>query len=234
MSVIRTVVLSSLVRYSPMCWLINNQIMSCLTVSWMCRYIIQWNLAWPAPSLELDVSTTINSYHVSIFSYCTTIIAIYAYHFYVTIVTVHLYLLYYYYYLFLAAEDGSNYQYEIIFDEPFTGGHTWRCGAGKGYCLSASSFVNISYGKRLETSKKGGRRSLPANLLPQGTTYQADQVDYGYSPKANTRVNQKFERSPKQNHSKKPEKQSYDRVEVRLLKRPAEKSMCIMCGVCSI
>ena len=82
-------------------------------------------------------------------------------------------------------------------------------------------------------SKKGGRRSLPANLLPQGTTYQMDQVDYGYSPRANSRANQKFERSPKQNRSNKPEKQSYDRVEVRLLKRPTEKSVhyyvCVWC-----
>lgn len=130
-------------------------------------------------------------------------------------------------YLFLATEDGSNYQYEIIFDEAFTGGHTWRCGAGKGYCLSASSFVNISHGKRLEERKKGGRLSLPANLLPQGTTYPMDRVDYGYSPRANnSRANQKLEKSPKQSRSKKTEKQSYDKVEVRLLKRPTDnKSM---------
>ena len=115
----------------------------------------------------------------------------------------------------------------------------WRCGASKGYCLGASSFVNISYGRRLEASKKGGRRSLPANLLPQGTTYQMDQVDYGHSPRAyqklekspkqnySNRANQKLEKSPKQSYSKKIEKQSYDKVQVRLLKRPSDKSMHI-------
>ena len=155
-------------------------------------------------------------------------------------------------YLFLATEDGSNYQYEIVFDEPFTGGHKWRCGAGKGYCLGASSFVNISYGKRLEASKKGGRRSLPANLLPQGTAYQMDHVDYGHSPRAYNRANQKsekspkqnyssektpkqnysLEKSPKQNYSKKVEKQSYDKVQVRLLKRPNDKSMHMQTPCC--
>ena len=129
-------------------------------------------------------------------------------------------------YLFLASEDGSNYQYEIVFDESFTGGHTWRCGAGKGYCLSASSFVNISHGNRLEERKKGGRLSLPANFMPQGTTYSRDQVDYRYSPRANNKTVQKLEKFPRQSHAKKPGKQSYDKVEVRLLKRPTDnKSM---------
>lgn len=128
-------------------------------------------------------------------------------------------------YLFLASEDGSNYQYEIIFDEPFTGGHTWRCGTNKGYCLSASSFVNLSYGRRLEISKKGGRPLLPRNWLPQGTTYQ---VNYGHLRRASNRTNQKLEKSPKQNRSsKKPEKQSLDKVEVRVLKRPTDKSIYI-------
>ena len=133
-------------------------------------------------------------------------------------------------YLFLASEDGSNCQYEIIFDEAFTGGHTWRCGANKGYCLAASSFVNISYGRRLEANKKGEKLPLPGNWLPQGTAYPVDQVNRGNSPRANNRTNQKLKRSPKQNRSsKKPEKQSPDKVEVRILKRPSDKSMYMLC-----
>ena len=141
-------------------------------------------------------------------------------------------------YLFLANPDGSDYQYEIVFDEAFAGGHTWRCGAGKGYCLSTASFVNISHGNRQEERKKGGRLSLPANFMPQGTTYSADQVDYRYySPKANSKTVQKLEKIPKQSHAKKSAKQSYDKVEVRLLKRPTDnKSMHQICEYkhCSI
>ena len=68
-------------------------------------------------------------------------------------------------------------------------------------------------------------------MLPRGTTYPMDQVDYRHSPRGNGKVNQKLEKSPKQNRSKKsekysPEKQSYDKVEVRILKRPTDdKSM---------
>lgn len=86
-------------------------------------------------------------------------------------------------------------------------------------------------------SKKGGRRSLPANWLPQGTTYSMDEVDLGYSPRASgSRANLKSEKTPKQNRSKKPEKQSPNKVEVRILKRSPDKSMhvCEIQPVCSI
>lgn len=62
--------------------------------------------------------------------------------------------------------------------------------------------------------------------LPQGTTFLMDEVGYEYPPRANNnRAIKKLERSPKQNHNKTPVKQSYDKVEVRLLKRSADKGM---------
>jgi len=130
----------------------------------------------------------------------------------------------------LASEDGPDQQYEIVFDESFLGGHTWRCSAGRAYCLPASSFVNISYGRRLEAKKKGGRHLQNNQWLPQATSHNfhpAEQVDYGFSHKTPDRANKSSsEKSPRQNR-----KQLYklpDKAEVRLLKRSSNKSKLLM------
>ena len=125
----------------------------------------------------------------------------------------------------LASEDGTDQQYEIVFDESFLGGHTWRCSAGRAYCLNASSFVNISYGRRLDAKKKGGRHLHSNQWLPQATFHNfqpAEQVDYGFSHKTPDRANKSSsEKPPRQN--RKQLYKSPDKAEVRLLRRPSDK-----------
>ncbi|XP_065889991.1 5'-3' exoribonuclease 1-like [Dysidea avara] len=125
-----------------------------------------------------------------------------------------------------SSEDGTDQQYEIVFDESFLGGHTWRCSAGRAYCLNASSFVNISYGRRLDAKKKGGRHLHSNQWLPQATFHNfqpAEQVDYGFSHKTPDRANKSSsEKPPRQN--RKQLYKSPDKAEVRLLRRPSDKS----------
>lgn len=72
----------------------------------------------------------------------------------------------------------SDEMYDIVFDKEFPGGMTVNnCSDQKGYRLHATSFINISHGRRLMEQKTGVPGQLRALAKERQTTNSFQQVN---------------------------------------------------------
>ncbi|KAJ8320860.1 hypothetical protein KUTeg_002447 [Tegillarca granosa] len=82
------------------------------------------------------------------------------------------------------AEREVDFMYDVVFDEEFTGGISLRCSPNKGYRVSKSAIINITYGER----KHGAKPEQPSisneqySLRPGGrSNFNSNQNQSNYS-----------------------------------------------------